>query len=258
MSQVGAMEPGTTSRQVSRGSWTTATFRLAVTLGLTSLLVACGSSTSPSSLAPKATVASPGTPSPTAQSASTEPSASATGAGAWIKQTVAEPPLQLEVPAGYQALPAAALEAQFKQQLPKLTGDVAAAFQYEIDLIDSGQLRSIFGGPSAVQPFIATIQFIVLTNADDLAAAVTRQRQIEGRVLGATQKRAETNVVLPIGQAVRVLIETEPSGGSPSQDIDYIVRLDATTTLIMTGTAPQSDKAFALVMFHAAQSLARD
>ena len=88
-------------------------------------------------------------------------------------------------------------------------------------------------------------------------AAIARERKVDATLFGATQKREENGVTLPIGPAERVLTTTEPSGGSPSQAIYYLLRLDDRTSLILLGTAPATDRTFADVMAHAAETLSR-
>lgn len=195
---------------------------------------------------------------PAGASASATDTSSAPGASAspaWIPVTIKDPALVLDIPANWQQLPLAAVEQQLKGQLPTLTGDVAKAWQYVINLIDTGEARSMFEGPSAVVPFTATIQLVVLTNSDSLAAAVARQQVSDSVLFGAGAARTTVDSTLPIGPATCVTVVSQPTGGSPTQDIEYFVRLDGSTILLL-GAAPADDATFADLMAHIATSMA--
>jgi hypothetical protein len=231
--------------------------RMATTLAIGMILAGCGpgalSSSSPSAAPSGPTLAPPGTSSPAVTDTSSAPGASASPA--WITVAIANPALDLDIPANWQQLQLAAVDKQLKGQLPTLTGDVAKAWQYVINLIDTGEARSMFEGPSAIVPFTATVQLVVLTNSDSLEAAVARQQESDAVLFGGAARTA-VDSTLPIGPAISVTIVSQPTGGSPTQDIEYFVRLDGSTILLL-GAAPANDTTFADLMAEMARSMAR-
>jgi hypothetical protein len=180
---------------------------------------------------------------------------SPSGALGWAKQSVSDPALQLDVPDGWQGLPLDVFERQLKEQLPNVSADAAKVWRYQIELIDTGQVRAVFTGPSAAFNATASIEVIVLPGSETLTEAVSREQKAAAALIEG--QRDQTDATLPIGSAIRVLVLTDPEGGVPSQGIQYFVKLDDGTTLMLIGSAPAADTEFAEVMSHVAQSLSR-
>ncbi len=246
----------------------------AAILGVAVLLVACspappaGTATgsgvvsadaSPTSTARSATASAvvSANPSPTSPARSAIPSGSTAGASLWTKVAVTDPSLGLEIPHGWQTLSVAATRDELERQLPTLSGDVAKGWKYEIGLLKDGHVRAIFAGPASIRPFTATIQVLILADAADLATAVDRQQKIDA-TLTPGGRRSRLDLVLPLGPAVRAIIISEPTGGSPSQGIEYFVRLDDGSILLLNGAAPADDHTFPDIMSHAAESMSQD
>jgi hypothetical protein len=215
---------------------------------LATLVAGCGITSSNSSGAPTPTVTYE-TPAPSTSSAPT----SAFIASGWIKQSVSDPALRLEVPDGWDAVHLDTLERQRKELVPVVTAEIAKVLKYEIELIETGQLRAVFAGPTATGNAIASIEFIVRPGSNTLAEAVTREQTIEAALMSG--QREQVDARLPIGPAVRVRVLTNPEGGVPSQGIQYFVQLDDGTVVFFVGTAPVADTGFADVMTHVAESL---
>ena len=224
--------------------WPSLAGPLSAAIVLVVLIAGCGSAVGPTSVNPTAA----------GSSETTSPMPIASVSADWSPVTVADPGLRLEIPANWQTLGLSAVEQQLKQQLPSMTGDLQKAWQYEISIIDSGQTKALFAGPSAVSGFTATIDVGVLTNADSLSQAVDREAAAEAALFGPSATRSETSVALPLGPAERVLVTSTPSGGSPSEDVEYVVRLNG-STIELVGSAPATDTAFRDVMTHVAESL---
>ena len=214
------------------------------------VLWSCSSAVGPSTT-PTPSV---GTPAATASTLG-QLAASPSHSSAWTKQSVADPRLELDVPASWHPLPLDAFRQQLEDALPKMSSDGARVWKYQIDLIDAGQLRAVFAGPSPASTATASIEVIVLPGSESLTEAVSREQEIVAAMIGG--QRLQTDVTLPIGSAIRVLVTTDPEGGIPSQGIQYFVKLGDTTTLMLIGTAPAADIAFGDVMAHVAQSLSR-
>lgn len=186
-----------------------------------------------------------------------EPAPTGTGLNGWAAFTLTDPSLAIEVPTSWRALSGSALEDQLKAQIPSLPADLAKAWTYQIQLIEQGQARYFFQGPSTDTNAIDSIEIHILTNDDSLAAAVVREDRVDSGLVGAPATRIESPVTLPIGPSAMETTTSRPSSfGVPSMNVVYFVRLDG-RTIELFGSATADDVAFPALMAHVAESLRR-
>lgn len=189
-----------------------------------------------------------------------EPAPSGATLGGWTTFTLSDPALDFEIPSSWQQTSAADTEDQIKAELSGLSAAEATALNYEIQLIEQGQAREFFQGPSTDTNATDSIEIDVLTNGDSLAAAVSREDRTDDAMIGAPTTRRETPVTLPIGSSVlEISTITPPAGASgevPSMNVGYYIRVDG-STIELLGSATADDAAFPALMAHVAESLSQ-
>jgi hypothetical protein len=184
-----------------------------------------------------------------------EPSPNGSGPDSWMTASLTDPALDIEIPASWQQLSASEMADELKAELPSLSGDLAKAWTYQINLVEQGQARDFFQGPSTDSNATDSIEIDVLTNDDSLAAAVAREDRVDSALIGAPATRVESPVTLPIGPADVETTTSKPSTvGVPSMNVGYFVRLNGSTIEVL-GSATADDVAFPGLMAHVAESL---
>ena len=161
---------------------------------------------------------------------------------------------RLHYPAGWRDVPLADVRSSIETSLPNTRGDVTEAFTTVLEEIDRGDVRAVLFSDRTSDGFTETV-FVIVEDADaDLDAAAARRLAYVSQIAVPIQDDVG-EVDLPIGPARRVEAFTEPSGGSPSHLIEYVVLLPDGRTLTLSGTGPSTDEGFSDVMKALAESL---
>lgn len=174
----------------------------------------------------------------------------------WGGRFIAHLGLRIALPPEWNEMPVAAMRERITSGLPRTTGDLRRGHVAMVDLIDSGRLRFIAMGPSAIRPWQATVSLMVDTGDASLDAAVVRFERWY-TALATPVTRGEDAIALPLGHARRIEYTLNPTGGATTRSITYVTLLEDGTTLMLMGSSRETDVAFPELIATMARSLSR-
>jgi hypothetical protein len=207
----------------------------------------------PSASAP----ASPGpsTPGPM-PSASIRPSSSVPGEVVLID----DPDLSLNLPPGWRSMAVDEIRAQVDDQMAVATPSAKASYTEILRQIDAGDVRAGAIGPSGFRPWQGTM-VIEVTTAESLEAQIEASMRLQ-TAFSSPRSTIRTNVTLPAGPAMRIMVVADPPPGQeglaiPARGIAYFLDLGDGRIFWLTTTGPEASTTFEALIDGALATLMR-
>jgi hypothetical protein len=173
----------------------------------------------------------------------------------WTVHVVQRPALRIALPPEWREVSPEVSRQQLARFWPSTIGDARADVRTMMELLDSGRVRFMAVGPSAIRPWMASAMLIIETGDVSLDAAAARSSQ---RFVTKPVTHDMAPVTLPLGRAMRVISTGNPSGAAPTERVEYILRLPDGATLTLMGTSHEGDTPFIDIMETMARSLSFD
>jgi hypothetical protein len=183
--------------------------------------------------------AGPATPS--SPTVSVSPSPAPTGRSA----ALADPPLQLRLPVGWDERSVSTIRT-YVEQLQSSAPNSVQFLQPAVEMLANGTFRFLASGPTDVAGVTATVIILVEDRHETVDAAVERMVAQAGLV-AKSQRFARDPIATRLGDGVLVTADLDvPPGitGVPSTNLTLVVVLADGRTFLLQGSAPQASKTF--------------
>ena len=154
---------------------------------------------------------------------------------------------QFNYPTTWSDTPVTTMRTSIESGLKTASGSYRTALESLISDMDRGEIRAFLTSQPTSDGFTESIIVQVEEGDADIDSAVSRRIAALVAIAGPIEQGV-TEVNVPLGEAIRVEIFSEPPGASPSHLIEYVIRIRDGRTVSISGTGPSTDETFSETM----------